>query len=132
MFNWGCECIPKDSKDPVTDTVKIAVPPPAAEPAEEGPPDAGVLELKPRPPEFLEWDRQRERERLERLEDARLAKEQARKALVGAFLKEHGYGGVGLPRRTMTKTKYPIHTAAKIGDPGLIAALIEEGADPAQ
>merc|ERR1712004_1419 len=79
-----------------------------------------------------EQEQQRERERQEQQEAEHLAKEQERKALVGAFLKEHGYSDVGRPKRTMTKTKYPIHTAAKIGDSRVVAALIEEGADPAQ
>jgi len=63
----------------------------------------------------------------------RAAREQERKSLVKAFLREHGYGDdVGAPKRTMLKTKYPIHTAAKAGDPKVVAALLEEGADPAQ
>merc|ERR1712083_1140815 len=65
-------------------------------------------------------------------EAGRLAREQERKSLVAAFLKEHGYTGVGTPKRTMLKTKYPIHTAAKTGDPKIVAALLEEGADPTQ
>merc|ERR1712217_346848 len=60
------------------------------------------------------------------------AREQERKALVTAFLKDHGYSEVTTPKRTMLKTKYPIHTAAKIGDTKIVAALLEEGADPAQ
>jgi len=67
-----------------------------------------------------------------RLEAERLAREQERKALVLAFLKEHGYSDVGTPKRTMLKTKYPIHTAAKTGDPKIVIALLEEGANPAQ
>merc|ERR1712203_708833 len=61
-----------------------------------------------------------------------LAKEQERKAFVKAFLKSHGYTDVAAPKRTMLKTKYPIHTAAKTGDPKIVAALLEEGANPAQ
>merc|ERR1712079_406840 len=71
-------------------------------------------------------------EAAQRAETERLAQEQERKALVTAFLKEHGYSGVGVPKRTMLKTKYPIHTAAKTGDSKIVAALLEEGADPAQ
>ena len=56
----------------------------------------------------------------------RQTQEQERKALVTAFLKEHGYNDVGIPKRTMLKTKYPIHTAAKIGDPKIVTALLEE------
>merc|ERR1719410_1989522 len=60
------------------------------------------------------------------------AREQERKAIVGAFLKEHGYCNVDAPKQSMLKTKYPIHTAAKKGDPKIVAALLEEGADPTQ
>eukprot|EP00406_Dinophysis_acuminata_P077456 CAMPEP_0179241058 /NCGR_PEP_ID=MMETSP0797-20121207/16296_1 /TAXON_ID=47934 /ORGANISM="Dinophysis acuminata, Strain DAEP01" /LENGTH=180 /DNA_ID=CAMNT_0020948431 /DNA_START=130 /DNA_END=672 /DNA_ORIENTATION=+ len=62
----------------------------------------------------------------------RQAREQERKVVVGAFLKEHGYTDVAAPRRTMRKTKYPIHSAAKAGDAKIVAALLEEGANPAQ
>merc|ERR1712151_1359966 len=77
---------------------------------------------------------QEEAARKERLEAARRAEVErlARKALVSAFLKEHGYNAVTKPKKTMLKTKYPIHTAAKTGDARIVAALIEEGADPAQ
>merc|ERR1712060_730686 len=62
------------------------------------------------------------------LEVERLARERERKALVGAFLKDHGYKAVSAPKRTILKTKYPIHTAAKTGDPKIVVALLEEGA----
>merc|ERR1712176_1734482 len=65
-------------------------------------------------------------------EAERLVREKERKALISAFLKEHGYSDVDSPKRTMLKTKYPIHTAAKTGDPKIVAALLEEGADPTQ
>merc|ERR1719282_2278076 len=67
-----------------------------------------------------------------RAEAEHMAREQERKALVVAFLKEHGYSDVGAPKRTMLKTKYPIHTAVKTGDPKIVMALLEEGANPAQ
>merc|ERR1712039_100866 len=67
-----------------------------------------------------------------RAEAERLVHEQERKILVTTFLKEHGYSSVGAPKRTMLKTKYPIHTAAKTGDSKIVAALLEEGANPAQ
>merc|ERR1719188_2676786 len=60
------------------------------------------------------------------------AREQERKAVVRAFLKEHGYCSVGAPKQKLLKTKYPIHTAAKKGDPKIVAALLEEGANPAK
>merc|ERR1712187_1037735 len=62
----------------------------------------------------------------------REAQEEHRKALVTAFLKEHGYNDVGIPKKTMLKTKYPIHTAAKMGDQTIVTALLAEGADSAQ
>eukprot|EP00406_Dinophysis_acuminata_P041156 CAMPEP_0179365452 /NCGR_PEP_ID=MMETSP0797-20121207/82555_1 /TAXON_ID=47934 /ORGANISM="Dinophysis acuminata, Strain DAEP01" /LENGTH=211 /DNA_ID=CAMNT_0021080949 /DNA_START=1 /DNA_END=634 /DNA_ORIENTATION=- len=67
-----------------------------------------------------------------RAEAERLAREQEQQALVKVFLKEHGYSGVGVPKRTMLQTKYPIHTAAKTGDPRVVEALLAAGADPAQ
>merc|ERR1712187_883558 len=66
------------------------------------------------------------------LEVEREAQAEQRKALVTAFLKEHGYNDVGIPKKTMLKTKYPIHTAAKMGDPITVTALLAEGADAAQ
>jgi len=65
-------------------------------------------------------------------EARQLAQERERKALVAAFLKEHGYNKVDVPKKTMLKTKYPIHTAAKTGDSKIVTALLEEGANPAQ
>merc|ERR1719433_1369659 len=76
---------------------------------------------------------ERERAKVaEEMESTRLAQERNRKALVTAFLKEHGYNNVTTPKRTMLKTKYPIHSAAKTGDPEIVAALLAEGAIPAQ
>merc|ERR1711997_1209261 len=71
-------------------------------------------------------------EAIRQAEAAHLAQERERKALVAAFLKEHGYCEVAMPKRTMLKTKYPIHTAAKTGDAKIVAALLEEGANPTQ
>jgi len=64
--------------------------------------------------------------------EAELKVQQDRQALVSAFLVEHGYKEVDTPRRTWMKTKYPIHTAAKLGDPRLVEMLLAEGANPAQ
>merc|ERR1712187_716286 len=69
-------------------------------------------------------------ETVRQAEAERSALEQERKAIVSAFLKEHGYSSVEAPKRKMLKTKYPIHTAAKKGDPKIVAALLEEGANP--
>mmetsp|Transcript_65620 Transcript_65620/g.184786 ORF Transcript_65620/g.184786 Transcript_65620/m.184786 type:complete len:259 (-) Transcript_65620:96-872(-) len=65
-------------------------------------------------------------------EDERLARDRLRKTMVEAFLREHGYTGVDVPKRTILKLKYPIHTAAKYGNAQLVEMLIEEGADPLQ
>merc|ERR1719195_2292883 len=90
---------------------------------------------------FYEQQKQREleeaaeRSRCERVRQAeaeRSAREQERKAIVRTFLKEHGYSDVEAPKRKMLKTKYPLHTAAKKGDPKIVAALLEEGANPAK
>merc|ERR1712217_3331 len=67
-----------------------------------------------------------------RAEIEQRAKVRERKAMISAFLKKHGYNSVSTPKRTMLKTKYPIHTAAKSGDPQIVAALIEEGLDLTQ
>merc|ERR1712060_622635 len=81
----------------------------------------------------LERDRRAQEEDAARREEVeRRAREQERKTLVADFLKEHGYSDVGVPKKTMLKTKYPIHTAAKTGDPKIVAALIQEGANPTQ
>merc|ERR1712187_671780 len=83
--------------------------------------------------EALERDRCAEEEAAARRVEAECrAQDKARKTLVADFLKEHGYIDVGVPKKTMMKTKYPIHTAAKTGDPKIVAALIQEGANPTQ
>merc|ERR1711997_68043 len=69
-------------------------------------------------------------EAIRQAEAVHLEQERERKALVATFLKEHGYSSVAAPKKTMLKTKYPIHTAAKTGDSKIVAALLEEGANP--
>merc|ERR1712232_1269528 len=71
-------------------------------------------------------------EAAQQVEVERQMQEQKRKALVAAFLKKHAYNDVCIPKKTMLKTKYPIHTAAKMGDLNIVTALLEEGANPAQ
>merc|ERR1712232_316293 len=53
---------------------------------------------------------------------------EGRKLAVKAFLKEHGYAGVAAPKRTLMKTTYPLHEAAKRGDVRMASMLLEEGA----
>jgi len=74
-------------------------------------------------------------EEAERREAAERAAAEARqrKAEVAAFLKQNGYtSGVAGPKRCMTKTKYPLHTAAKQGSAAMVVMLLQEGADAAQ
>eukprot|EP00406_Dinophysis_acuminata_P044444 CAMPEP_0179311466 /NCGR_PEP_ID=MMETSP0797-20121207/52700_1 /TAXON_ID=47934 /ORGANISM="Dinophysis acuminata, Strain DAEP01" /LENGTH=220 /DNA_ID=CAMNT_0021021239 /DNA_START=48 /DNA_END=711 /DNA_ORIENTATION=- len=102
---------------------------------EAGAREAGARQQPCEPEEAPESARSRnhEREEAERADLAEAAQAlERRKGLVGAFLAEHGYSGPAASRRTMTKTKYPIHTAAKVGNPEVILALLEEGADPTQ
>mmetsp|Transcript_116388 Transcript_116388/g.329848 ORF Transcript_116388/g.329848 Transcript_116388/m.329848 type:complete len:185 (+) Transcript_116388:48-602(+) len=153
MFSCGNVCVPKDS---AMDTVKVNKnhmnPPEESRQEEQERQEQEVErhwleEQMRREKEQAEEEKQREleealrraaREEAVRAEAARQAEverqliDQGRKSMVGAFLKEHGYVSADAPKKTMLKTKYPIHTAAKIGDPKLIAALIEEGADPMQ
>jgi len=79
-----------------------------------------------------ELEEARQAEAARQAEKERVAQEQQRKAVVGAFLRQHGYSDVRTPKRTMMKAKYPIHTAAKMGNSRIVEALIEEGANPGQ
>mmetsp|Transcript_278 Transcript_278/g.547 ORF Transcript_278/g.547 Transcript_278/m.547 type:complete len:124 (-) Transcript_278:270-641(-) len=54
------------------------------------------------------------------------------KAAVERFLEEHGFTGVNEARRSLLKTTYPLHSAAKHGDHRMILLLLEEGADALQ
>eukprot|EP00441_Pelagodinium_beii_P046435 CAMPEP_0197619538 /NCGR_PEP_ID=MMETSP1338-20131121/542_1 /TAXON_ID=43686 ORGANISM="Pelagodinium beii, Strain RCC1491" /NCGR_SAMPLE_ID=MMETSP1338 /ASSEMBLY_ACC=CAM_ASM_000754 /LENGTH=253 /DNA_ID=CAMNT_0043188517 /DNA_START=69 /DNA_END=830 /DNA_ORIENTATION=+ len=77
----------------------------------------------------------------ERLRQAQLKAEKERQDLLAAFLKRHGFGtdvcgpkqkqeACGLP--FLSKTIYPIHCAAELGDAAMVEMLIKEGANPAQ
>lgn len=68
----------------------------------------------------------------EEAEKAAAAAAAARKAAVQAFLKEHGYAGPAAPKRTLMKTTYPLHEAAKLGDAKMVTMLLEEGASQTQ
>lgn len=82
------------------------------------------------------WRARLETERAEsarRAEAKRLAEEQQRrKTALDAFLVEHGFTGVGIAKRTMMKTTYPIHVAAEIGNAEITEMLLKEGANPMQ
>jgi len=83
---------------------------------------------------------QAERERLER--EAQIAEEKARQLAIANFLKLNGFMGkdVNAPKKVSeacglpftSKTMYPVHVAAEMGDATLLRLLIEERADPAQ
>jgi len=56
-----------------------------------------------------------------------------RKTEVAAFLQKNGFtNGVAGPKKCMTKTKYPLHTAAKRGGAFMVEMLLQEGADATQ
>jgi len=74
-------------------------------------------------------------EAAQRAADAEFAAAEARKrkAAVAAFLRENGYtNGASGPKKCMTKTKYPLHTAAKRGGAIMVLMLLQEGADASQ
>jgi len=88
--------------------------------------------------QLAEEDRRKEEERLRQVQ---LKAEKRRLDLVAAFLKQHGFGtdvcgpkqkqeACGLP--FLSKTIYPIHCAAELGDAAMVDMLIKEGANPAQ
>jgi len=88
--------------------------------------------------QLAEEERRKEEERLR---EAQLKAEKERRDLVAAFLKQHGFGtdvcgpkqkqeACGLP--FLSKTIYPIHCAAELGDAAMVDMLIKEGANPAQ
>merc|ERR1712061_942428 len=76
---------------------------------------------------------QREHEAAERAEAARLAEEQeVRTKAIAGFLKEHGFASAEAPKRSMMKTTYPLHCAAKEGNSQMVEMLLKEGVNPAQ
>ena len=87
--------------------------------------------------QLAEEDRRKEEERLRQVQ---LKAEKRRHDLVAAFLKQHGFGtdvcgpkqkqeACGLP--FLSKTIYPIHCAAELGDAAMVDMLIKEAVDPA-
>jgi len=76
-----------------------------------------------------------QREAAERAEASERAAAAAhrRKTEVAAFLQKNGFtNGVAGPKKCMTKTKYPLHTAAKRGGAFMVEMLLQEGADATQ
>merc|ERR1712014_157421 len=64
-------------------------------------------------------------------EEARRAA-QARKDAIEKFLADHKFKGVNTGRKSLTKTTYPLHEAAKRNDIEMVKFLIEEGANVEQ
>lgn len=62
-------------------------------------------------------------------EQARRAKELADAAAVSTYLRQHHYSGVNAMRTRKFKSKYPLHTAVKRSDAGMIRLLLAAGAD---
>merc|ERR1711897_90380 len=53
---------------------------------------------------------------------------QARKEAVQKFMADCKFKGVNAPKKTLMKTTYPLHEAAKRNDAVMVQMLIEEGA----
>merc|ERR1712014_407245 len=64
-------------------------------------------------------------------EEARRAA-QARKDAIEKFLADHKFKGVNTGRKSLTKTTYPLHEAAKRNDIEMVKFLVEEGANVEQ
>jgi hypothetical protein len=77
-------------------------------------------------------NRAAEQETQRKAEEAEKERTSARKAAVDSFLKQRGFKGVTAPKRTLMKTTYALHEAAKLGDAEMVRMLVEEGADIAQ
>merc|ERR1712232_1344919 len=60
-------------------------------------------------------------------EMAKRAAEQRQEA-VQKFLADHKFKGINTGKRSLTKTTYPLHEAAKRNDVEMVQMLIEEGA----
>lgn len=73
-------------------------------------------------------ERKREEEEQERQRQD-LEQKASQREKVRIFLMEHGYLGVNAKRTKMLKSKYALHTAVKLGDPGIIQLLRAFGAD---
>merc|ERR1712039_936046 len=77
----------------------------------------------------------RAKEERERAEAMRAAEEEVRrrKSEVAAFLLEHKFkGGAGDPKKSLFKTNYPLHKAAKRGNAAMVTMLLQEGASALQ
>lgn len=81
-----------------------------------------------------ERERQEAQARREKEEVERAAAQAAQKATerekVKQFLVDHEYLGVNSKRTKMMKTKYPLHTAVKLGDQEMVLLLLSCEANP--
>merc|ERR1712187_835705 len=66
-----------------------------------------------------------------RQEEAKRA-EQARKEAVQKFLADYKFKGINTGKKSLTKTTYPLHEAAKRNQTEMVKMLIEEGANVEQ
>jgi len=78
-------------------------------------------EAKRRAEEEAEAQRREEAERQKRV--------QMRKVAIQSWLINNGYSDIHTPKKTYTKIKYPLHTAAKQGNIEITEMLLEEGAN---
>jgi len=79
----------------------------------------------------IQQERVRIAEAYRKQEEQRMEKTRMRRLRIDSFLREHGFTEhTNVPKRTLMTTKYPLHTAAKLGDAELVEMLIEERADP--
>lgn len=110
----GCSlCRKREMEDPQRPAER---PPPPAEPVE----DRAAAEQAARLAQ------------LEHTRELKERRERERKVAVRAFLQEHGFRGVKVPKRNMLKATYALHRAVERGIPHIVGMLLEEGADPSQ
>merc|ERR1712232_648165 len=58
--------------------------------------------------------------------------QEVRTKAIAGFLKEHGFSSAGAPKRSMMKTTYPLHCAAKEGNWQMVGMLLNDGVNPGQ
>merc|ERR1712187_865083 len=71
-------------------------------------------------------------EEQEAAEHAQQEEQEVRTKAIAGFLKEHSFSSAGGPKRSMMKTTYPLHCAAKEGNWQMVEMLLKEGVNPAQ
>lgn len=68
--------------------------------------------------------------RVAREAERREAEEQSARARLDVWLREHGFSGVNARRKSMVKSKFPLHSAVKRRDEATIVLLLRFGAEP--